>query len=462
MKHWKTILICSVLLPATTAVAEPLLRCAQNLCLLTHGSQDTDGDGVSDDDERAAGSDPNDPASTPRMSRMLDLIRFDKLPSYHGSRSVLVVLPTRAPNGKQILGGLTAMPSRQNTLAALGITAEKVAHLDLANGLAIARGQGAASAGKPPMKVGGVSMALISGGSGPAMPPAGAVANTIKSAGCAWCASDPTKISTNSATVGTNAFGVADFTEMDALLGTPTGHTATTQWTTTENGYQVTTNVFVGGKLVRTGTESESRTKEPDNTTTTVHVKTSEDASKKSTETVKENTGGTKSVEHKSENKKTGEVKSKETTFVDGKETHTKTCNGSDCTTTFNNVCDAACQDAAEGKGSAYYSPDDTSYDPGPDLRRVGLTVADTMSTAIAILHGNLHLGDPPIETEEVPASSTPDGPLVMHIDEDPAGNMTFGIGVGMPKQIAQPRIDPNLPLNKGDIPQACSAPGTC
>ena len=96
--------MASAILPVQAGAAdEPpltLLHCAQHACLAVSNTLDSDGDQVSDDDERAAGTDPYDAASTPRLPKLIGLMARDKLPSFQSGRSVLIVLPTMAPNGK--------------------------------------------------------------------------------------------------------------------------------------------------------------------------------------------------------------------------------------------------------------------------------------------------------------------------------------------------------------------------
>ena len=90
----------------------PSLSCGEDMCLVVQKLSDRDGDGVSDDDEIAAGTDPADPSSRPHTPELIDLFVKDALPSFQEGVASIVVLPTVAPDGRSILGGLAAMPSR--------------------------------------------------------------------------------------------------------------------------------------------------------------------------------------------------------------------------------------------------------------------------------------------------------------------------------------------------------------
>lgn len=57
-------------------------------------SQDSDGDGVTDEDESAAGTDPDDPASHPAVLPVLDLIAHGQRPRFERQTSHVLVLPT--------------------------------------------------------------------------------------------------------------------------------------------------------------------------------------------------------------------------------------------------------------------------------------------------------------------------------------------------------------------------------
>jgi hypothetical protein len=150
--------------------------CDDGICLVvSSATQDSDGDGVTDDDERAAGTDPNDPASRPPTAKLLGLIGKGALPSFNNGFSEIVVLPAKAPDGTAVgpqdpLANGLSVPKRDG-LAAAGISTDaiKKAGISLDSPFLIAvvkrTGTDTGSPGKPPpMKIGGIDIGLISQG----------------------------------------------------------------------------------------------------------------------------------------------------------------------------------------------------------------------------------------------------------------------------------------------------------
>lgn len=97
----------------------PVLNCLTNVCtLLTSDAQDSDGDGFTDADEKAFGSDPYDATSTPPVRWVFDRIADETLPGFWLEPQIDLL--TISPDGhaitvdiKQAMGSLgLALPER--------------------------------------------------------------------------------------------------------------------------------------------------------------------------------------------------------------------------------------------------------------------------------------------------------------------------------------------------------------
>jgi hypothetical protein len=485
-----TLMIAAVapMLAQTAAAAdgEPAIRCALHACIVAHTTQDSDGDNVSNDDERAAGTDPFDATSTPGMSKIQQLLSRGLLPSFQEGRSVLVVLPTRAPNGASIFGGPKALPGRKNVLSGLGINPDQLGGLSLTNGLAIAIGKGPGTGGKPPVRFGGIDMSLISAGSGPSQATIDVALNHSPNKG-EW----PVDIAvgkTGQTSLGSshgNMLVTRDNGSADMVVWTKVGNTTSVQVTSTD----------AKGKpsgVTNAWSSSNTSTDKAGNTTASssnAWSSTSKDVSKEETRTenVTTSADGTKVFKDTSQSNKTTDAGGKTTTtntsssnyyekgkWVEGtKTTVTTTCSSGNCTSTVTTQGGSTecTDDTCTGNASAYVAQDDNSYDPSADLRRMGFTTAKTVNIALAVAGGNITYGpSPTADATEPEAASTPDGPLVIHVEEDPTWS-SFGasIGTGDPRKTntPEPRFDPNLPnpLRDGfELPPApnCNKPGTC
>lgn len=89
--------------------------CQHRVCVLVLDAQaDSDRDGVTDVDEVAAGTDPNDPWSFPGAPELIDLAIGGKLTSFNRHLTEVVILPTMTPDGKSLATGFGAfdMPAQ--------------------------------------------------------------------------------------------------------------------------------------------------------------------------------------------------------------------------------------------------------------------------------------------------------------------------------------------------------------
>jgi hypothetical protein len=147
--------------------------CASGVCLVVvKAVVDSDGDGVSDDDEIAAGTNPQDPYNRPSPKDVLGLAAEGKLPSFNQHFTEVLVMPTEGPDG-QALGIADSFPDRDDMMKLFGIGGDllKTSGLDPRGGIRVAANRDAMfdiggkqiSTGHTPVKVGGLDYSLISG-----------------------------------------------------------------------------------------------------------------------------------------------------------------------------------------------------------------------------------------------------------------------------------------------------------
>jgi hypothetical protein len=101
-------------------------HCAEGVCLLyLQNVLDSDGDGYSDADEIAMGTDPKDAASYPKTLDVVARLQERDLRSFNLGLSQILVLPEKDPEGKDLVPSRAAV-ERKSTFEALGISAEKL------------------------------------------------------------------------------------------------------------------------------------------------------------------------------------------------------------------------------------------------------------------------------------------------------------------------------------------------
>lgn len=127
------------------------------LCLALSPDRDSDGDGYSDADERAAGTDPYDSRSQPTLPGMLNLLAAGALPSALTGRLAIVAPPTVTPDGRPLTGigteaylaGRGGFVARQSSLQGLGIDPGLLASMGVAAGAGFVLRPGGGIVGAP-------------------------------------------------------------------------------------------------------------------------------------------------------------------------------------------------------------------------------------------------------------------------------------------------------------------------
>lgn len=139
---------------AGAASAEELNRrvavCQNRLCLLVLGdSTDNDGDGVTDVDEQALGTDPKDPESRPDVQQIFDEAIARELPSFEKHLTELVALPKNTPDGAHLATAFGALdrPSQGAVVKSVG----GLLHQVNANGFENVRDDVTAILTRPPL-----------------------------------------------------------------------------------------------------------------------------------------------------------------------------------------------------------------------------------------------------------------------------------------------------------------------
>ena len=169
---------CAAMAPTPRArLKGPTASCGQWACLVyTADVVDSDGDGVSDDDERRMGTDPFDPSSKPSTLEIFAYLRGRQLDSLNRGLSEIFLVPEIAPDGSRLMPEDVAA-GRVNTLAQAGLSLNVIAGLglSLSNGLVLAIADPGApqrpakgSSGPPALRVAGpIDIGLVSDGDAP-------------------------------------------------------------------------------------------------------------------------------------------------------------------------------------------------------------------------------------------------------------------------------------------------------
>jgi DNA-directed RNA polymerase subunit H (RpoH/RPB5) len=177
--------------PATAGGSGDPIHCDRGIRLKYLGSllalEDSDGDGFTDADERAAGSDPKDPNSRPLMLDVLDLVFHSGLPSFEERFSEVVILPEALPDGRTVDGAadLASLsealgrlaPSRKEGLSRLGISTDLMKEMGAGGSDVLSIVAGArTSKGQPAFegRIGGINASWISAG------PSGTIVTEMK------------------------------------------------------------------------------------------------------------------------------------------------------------------------------------------------------------------------------------------------------------------------------------------
>lgn len=128
-------------------VLRPMICDRYGVCLAyTVALVDSDGDGIADLDEDAAGTTAEDPLSAPNVAELTALVGQGALPSFELGFAEVIVLPERYPDGTPLVTDITsAIEGRSSALARMGIADEllKDYGLDLGAGLVLDQAAGA-------------------------------------------------------------------------------------------------------------------------------------------------------------------------------------------------------------------------------------------------------------------------------------------------------------------------------
>lgn len=146
--------------------------CDSTACYVAWHVIDSDNDGVCDADEVRAGTDPHDPASTPNLTLIAELLLARGLPSFEYGRGTLLAFPREIVELRENLGfdprGAFPPNARPDLLTTLGIDRDLLTKMGIsADRDGFSLGLDVPKAGSPSpigIKVAGIDASLISAG----------------------------------------------------------------------------------------------------------------------------------------------------------------------------------------------------------------------------------------------------------------------------------------------------------
>lgn len=417
---------------------EEKIKCSDDLCLI-NDLPDRDGDGVADVDELAAGTDPKDGSIYPTTQRIADLLGLRQLPSFETGNSMLIVIPTRLPDGLPAFGGDAVLPSRKSALDRAGIKLPD--GFDLSNGLSITIGLGTSD-----MSFHGLFGAITKGRSTEARGVGGAMASS--SEGGSRYTDVQTVYSHKDASKGTE---ISQYTAYD----TRTGKDVTINYRS-DSSISVTEIHADDGSFTSRTTSNKDPSGITVTKTTTDTSKTEQRSLGPVTTTQHTETTTTTSSDGKSYHKDTTTTTT--VTYPDGRsESHTstksETCNDGQCQQGSDPSQPAGELPPDDGTATALYDPDyDGSVAVSPALMHSVLVARGT--NVDVVNSDNVSVYDFTFDPKTV---SNKWGPIALFSGDEDQGQSraTF---VHVPS--AQPEFDPNL--SAGAPLPAAPPDGTC
>ena len=394
--------------PAPNQWSRKVSACLRDACILT-AAIDSDGDGVADVDEVAAGTDPYDARSRPGGRLLLEMARARKLPSYAKGFTTIVVLPTTAPDGSALFGGEFALPGRKSTLEKLGITSELLKGIDLTKGVSM-------EVSDRELVLSSLGFARVSKGDSPSQTIPGTFSDLFGFSPNQGSSVNSTSVN-GSAHAGTSQVNHSDGSK--DFFG----------WQTDEKGTKLHANYEnKDGHQTGSGSYTQTSTTDADGvTTTTSHteVHTNSGSFEQTTTTATNTDGSSYTSTQTNQTTSDGQGNSTHTssssttsTNADGEqETHsstvTETCNSkNECSTTVTDsgggttVTDGGgtgCTDAdCEGESdTAYRDPDYMEVTPS----------AEAVATALIVLNSRLDYYHDPMNDTSEPITLPPPDP---------------------------------------------------
>lgn len=431
--------------------------CDQTLCYVVWGQVDSDGDGYNDADEKVAGTDPLDPSSHPGPKDILDVAIDRQLPTFEAGMGAFVALPNLAGEiaghrfGTDPLAALP-IPQRAGALERLGISPAllKEKGISIDNGFTLGLDAPSSGGNRPPIRVGGINMALISAGDGPM--------NVVSDAGfrshgdlVVYTPGSPTGPGKPHGDVVSHERSWFSDTEKVTYQD---GYSKTHEQTG-PGSYQTTTFDAKGNEVAK---ETTRQWDDPDGTHHEHTVTTEKDATGDITsitekETVTHPGGGWASVTHTSTFHK--DQNGNATGITNTTTEVSVTASGASTTTQTTEECDAG----GENCTSQTVIEDDDGEYVNPDADQFVITdeLADQVIRGLGAVVTPMHRGHDPItdgQGPQDPGSITP-----IALIDDQTGTPTLVLN---PPRVtkAQPEVHPGLPNPRdavGSAPRRCT-----